>query len=505
MDFFGSMADKAGKGLDWGKSQVTDAWSAAGDKVEKGKNWTVDKAEQFKDWSVDKAERSADWAVEKVGQAEDWKDQKVAQASDWANDKAHQAKDAARNKLHETVREQAAIAVRNKDLLNSIDRRKDFTNKTTQNCDPSSGPPVPYDGYYLGKDCMHPTAVKPSKGGGHKPHKCGNCGKDFPQVTFTNGIDNTLHDVCQTLQQLADELCVEVIGVYNASYKDATPPPRSAEENMALLKAGATGARDGAIEGLKDGIPDAVVAGAATGGGGALLSLGKGMGEGALKGAAIGAGKEGLKQQASRWAPSSQDALDVIDTLSGRSQQRATTRMADDIANQLRDGQKVNLIGHSEGGVNTVAAIAQAKAILVDEKKDAIRTAIPDINPEVARMRASQEVEADMAKNMNVTLLGTQQTGLPDGPNYTRIANKSDLVPDAISGAQDAIGRPGHDKEPHSNGARSPAVERFPLTTAGGKKIGLETINPATAHSMKDSYIPYMREKTGRAKDELCC
>jgi hypothetical protein len=283
------------------------------------------------------------------------------------------------------------------------------------------------------------------------------------------------------------------------------PPPRSADENMALLTAGAKGAGSGALDGLKRGLPEALVAGAATGGMGALSSLGKSAGKGALKGSVIGAGKEGLKQEAPRRLPQSQDALDVIDTLKGRSQQPATKRMADEIANSLRDGQPVNVIGHSEGGVNSVAAIAQAKRVLVDEKVNAMLSADPNFDLDLVLTLANREVEANMAKNLNVTLLGTQQTGLPDGPTYTRIAHKSDLVPDAISGAQDAIGRAGHDKYPTSNGKPSPAVEHFPLCAADGRQLGQDTLNPGTAHSMADSYIPYMREKAGRAKGAPCC
>lgn len=476
MGFFSSMADKTAKGLDWGKRQVTDTWSATVNKVGKSKDWTVEKTEQ---------------------------------AVAWTDRKKEEVKEAARDKVHNKVREQTKVTVKNRDLLNSIDRRKDFTSsKAVQFCKPTSGPPVEFDGYFLGKDCKKPTNVKPKTGEGHKPTGCENCAKEFPQVTFTNGINNSLEEVCKTIEQLSNDLCMEVVGVFNASYKEAIPPPRSAEENMALLKAGYQGAGSGAVDGLKDGIPEALVAGLATGGVGAFFSLAKDTGKGLLKGLAIETGKEGLKQQASRWAPESQDALDVIDTLAGRSQQPATIRMADDIANQLRDGKQVNLIAHSEGGVNTAAAIAQAKSKLADEKVHEIFSKNPNIDVKQEMMKANLEVEANMAKNLNVTLLGTQQTGLPDGPNYMRMAHKSDLIPDTISGAQDALGRPGHNKEPASNGKPSPAVERFSGHAEEdriGSQFGMKDLNPATAHSMKDSYIPYMREKTGRTKGAPCC
>ena len=318
MGFFGEMSDKVGKGLDWGEAAAKDAYSAAVHKTE--------------------------------------------QAKEWAANKVDQVKEAGREKAHGVAREQVKKAVQNKDLLNKLDRRKDFTSKTIQGCGQIGSPPVQFDGSYMDKNCKF-TKVKPAEGEGIRPQsseKCAN--KKFPQVTFTNGIDNSQKEVCETLHQLADDLCMEVVGIYNASYKDATPPPRSADENMALLKAGAKGAGSGALDGMKDGMPDAILAGVATGGVGGLISLAKDTGKGAAKGALKGAAIEGAKQEVPRRLPQSQDALDVIDTLRGSSTQPATDTMATDIANSLRDGQPVNIIAHSEGGVNAAAAIAQAKA-----------------------------------------------------------------------------------------------------------------------------------------------
>src|ERR1035437_10047934 len=175
MGFFGAMKEKAGKGLDWGKAAASNAFSTVADKA--------------------------------------------AQAETWIGEKADQAGKAALDKVHSTAREKAAQAVKDKDLLNSLDRRRDFKSKTIQTCTATSGPPVAFDGYFLGKDCMNPKPERPDKGKGHKPKGCENCGKEFPQVTFTNGIDNSLKEVCETIQQMADDLCMEVVGVYNASYK----------------------------------------------------------------------------------------------------------------------------------------------------------------------------------------------------------------------------------------------------------------------------------------------
>lgn len=442
MGFFNSMSSMAGKARDWGAATARGAYNAAADKA--------------------------------------------GQASDWAAAGLEMGKDAAREKIHGIAREKARQAVKNRDMLDSIDRRAHFNANVIQRCPRRGGAPVEGDGYFLGQDCTKPSGTRPDKGKGHKPHGCENCGAEFEQVTFTNGIDNSLEEVCATIQQLSDELCVEVVGIYNASYKDAKLPPRSAAENMALLTGGANGAVGGAIDGMKYGRPETAPIRAAIGG-------------------AKEGGKELLKQEVPRRIPQSQDVLDVIDTLAARSQQPATVTMAKDIVDSLRKGQSVNLIGHSEGGVNTVAAIAQAKRKMVDQRKTVLRTKNPSLEGRAASIRANQEVELLFSKRMNVTLLGTQQTGFPDGPNYKRVAHKSDLVPDGISGAQDAIGRAGYDKEPSSGGIAASPVERFPIVNAQGLKLGTDTLNPATAHSMKDSYIPYMREKIGRTKGTSCC
>jgi hypothetical protein len=476
MSFFGKMADKVGKGLDWGKGVAQSAW--------------------------DGTKKAADAVV------------------DYAKDKAQQAEAAVsrkaeelRDKAHEAARKKAAAMAKDKDLLASLDQRDRFTSKVVQGCD-TTGPPVPYDGDYLSKStcdcasppCSPPTKQKPPAGAGFKPKGCENCGKDFPATTYTNGIDDTMKNVCDTMRQLADELCMEVVGVYNASYKDAVPPTRPAEENMALLTKGAQGAKNGLVDGVVEGIPEAIGAGVATGGLGAVASLLKSGAKGAATEAGKEAGLELLKQEAPRRLAQSQDLLDVIDTLKGRSTQPATDRLVSEIVGTVSAGQSLNLIGHSEGGVNAVAAIGQAKKELVDARTKEIRLANPSLDPLAASDHATREVEAAMSKNLNVSLLGTQQTGLPDGPTYVRAAHKSDFVPDAISGAQDAIGRPGHDRHPLSGGQPSAPVERFPLTTADGKSLGPTGIySPLTAHSMEDSYIPYLRDKAGRAPGQPCC
>ena len=453
----------------------------------------VDIARSGRDWGVDAAKNVYNAAATKLDSA----GKQLASIPG-------QLVDSGRAKIHQTVREQVAKAVKNTDLLNRGDMRDRYSAKMLEQCT-GSGPPVPYDGQYLGKDCDHPTTAKPAKGEGHKPVGCENCGKEFPQTVFTNGIDNTRGEACATLQQLSDALCLEVVGIYNASYKSAVPPARSAEDNMALLNASKEGLKSGAVKGFEDALPMAILLAPKTGGVGAAVSLATGAGKGAVKDGAIKVGLELVAQEVPRLAPQTQDMLDTIDTLANRSRQPATQTMAEDIADSLRQGKPVNIIGHSEGGVNTVAVIGDAKKMLEDERQVELSLVVPKLSFADAQLKASRDVEAAMAEMMTVTLLGTQQTGLPTGPNYIRVAHKSDLVPDAIAGALDGIGRPGHNQEPTSLGKLSPPVERFPIIDKNGNQLGPATLNPLTAHNMEKSYIPYLRDKLGRNQGAPCC
>ena len=478
-------------------------WASASSKVSAVRDWGMDQAVHAAEWSAQKAKEGKDWAVERAVEAKEWAVEKSEQVKDLAFNKKEQIKDVIRQDVRTIARAVAKSAVGNKDLLSSWDRRKEFTSPTVSKCN-LSGPPIEYDGYYLGEDCKNPTPTKPGRGGGHKPEGCKNCGKQFPTLTYTNGIDNTLDDACATLQAIADELCVEVIGVFNASYKSAVLPPRSNAETMALLRAGVKDGVAGAETGTKLVAPTAAAMAPASGVGAAGV-LGMGAATGAVVGSTKGVASTYVSQQIARWAPQSQDAIDVVGTLNGTSIQPASRILGDDIASSLRAGEDVNLLGHSEGGVNTVAAIARAKRKLEDDASIRLMTANPALGDKEASAQAAVDVERLMAEKMHVTLVGTQQTGLPPGPNYRRIANKMDVIPDAIAGAQASIGRPGYDAEPKSLGKPAPPVERFPRVVSRRKLIGLDTKSVTEAHSMTLSYVPYIREADGRAKGTPCC
>ena len=125
----------------------------------------VDIARSGRDWGVDAAKNVYNAAATKLDSA----GKQLASI-------LGQLVDSGRAKIYQTVREQVAKAVKNTDLLNRGDMRDRYSAKLLEQCT-GSGPPVPYDGQYLGKDCDHPTTAKPAKGEGHKPVGCENCGK----------------------------------------------------------------------------------------------------------------------------------------------------------------------------------------------------------------------------------------------------------------------------------------------------------------------------------------
>jgi len=78
----------------------------------------------------------------------------------------------------------------------------------------------PNDGALLDRDCRarqpSPADAKPSIS--TTPGKRPSCGgyNGMPKITYTNGINTTQPGACETMQQIADSRCVEVVGVYNA-------------------------------------------------------------------------------------------------------------------------------------------------------------------------------------------------------------------------------------------------------------------------------------------------
>ncbi|MCX6623337.1 MAG: hypothetical protein NTY38_20175 [Acidobacteria bacterium] len=93
--------------------------------------------------------------------------------------------------------------------------------------------------------------------------------------------------------------------------------------------------------------------------------------------------------------------------------------LAGDIENQLRAGQPVNLVVHSEGGLITQQALKTAKRNL--------RLSDPPLS--------DAEVER-MMKLISVDSYGTAVDGWPVGPEYRSFVNTADPVPRAIRGAQ---------------------------------------------------------------------
>jgi hypothetical protein len=372
------------------------------------------------------------------------------------------------------------------DLRKKLDKRDRYTSKAVQLCgNPNSKHPNKQDGQYIGGDC-HGADCKPCRGkkcpGSHtgthatKPAQgvrpagceCGKDGKPFPKITFTNGISNDAGTVCCTIKALANSRCAEVIGVYNATYADksvASPDFRAADYKDAA-KSGAWGALKGAAEGLLEGGVGGLAGGAAAG---------------AAKGAAPDLAMDGASRTGMV-----QDVMDCVDAILKCGDEAASKTLANEIVSALNGSPPaMTIYAHSQGGLNTSAAIAQAKReIKAGELKRLIDMGTPDAIAE----RQAEAMATERLSGLEVHTFGTLERGLPDGPQYHRYRNEYDPVPVVIEEAQKSL-------VPDD-------VKTDPKGAAQVEKISKAFANPMDAHGMQEAYIPHLNEKHGKGD---CC
>ena len=339
------------------------------------------------------------------------------------------------------------------ELVKRIDSRSKYKYKLVQDCpNKISSHPNPNDGRFMGKDCCqgkigtgnHNTDHEPSEG--RKP-SCytGDPVKEFKKIYYQNGMNNTEEVVCETMQQIADSQCAEVIGIYNATYADPTriqaPEANYSDvKRMALDQAIETGkgaAKLVALTGVGGG-PAAVVAMGAIGG---------------AIGGVVGGGKEAALAFASS-AGGAQDVMRCLDELNGKSSNSGSVNMQAEMwTEKLRKGEKVEIFAHSEGGIITRESLHNTRKALYEKKYAASRSAgLSAIESKVA----ASEYRDTLMSAVTVNSFGTLERDLPPGPTYNRMTNESDPVPEIIKAAQKNYGRP-IDKDPPN----SPAVHRF--------------------------------------------
>lgn len=437
MGFFASVAERAAQGFNWGKSAAEKGWSVSKDLAQNA----VDKAESM-------ASSAWDATKEAAGAVRQGARNTVASGTAAGAEKA------------------TAWAVADKtrfdSLRDKLDKRDRFASTVTQPCgNPDTKHPDKRDGQFMGKDCPVTHATKPTEGTKPGGCDCGKGGKPLPKVTFTNGINNIPQQVCATMHALANSRCVEVIGIFNATYQD--PSIKAPDRQLADYKHAAAQGGLSALKGAGTGL--------LTGG---LVGAASGAGTGLVKGAA----PDVALQEASRLGLV-QDIVDCIDTINKGGAEAAAHTLSKEIVAALNaEPPEMTIYAHSQGGLNTGAAIAQARKELVAAEKDRLMNS--GVSKTAAAAQAAQLAEGKLA-GLEVNTFGTLERGLPDGPKYNRFTNDYDPVPKVIRAAQQGLTPDLVGRDPKG----APPVQRFKAAPS---------MDPMSAHGMNESYLPYLNK-----------
>lgn len=437
MGWLDTIKGKTADALSWGRSAAEKGWTAT---TEFG-SAVLTKASKTWDAAKAKANDTYEKAVQPARNA-------IAKAT----------ADAAENATTKITSDPKSLAK----LLRKLDKR-DRYGGAAEPCpgDTPTTHPDKNDGRFLGDQtcpvekgaaCDQTTATAPSKG--VSPTGCTGKGdgKPFPRVIFTNGINNSIQQACDAMRALANSRCVEVVGVYNATYanKNLKKPTRLLSDYKDAASDAVRGARLGATL-LKTPLSVAV-------------------------GAAIGATPEVALQEAGRIGMT-QDVLDCLDTIMGSGNEAASRTLTDEILTGLNgDPPRMTLYAHSQGGLNTAEAIAQARGKLVAAEKQKLMRV--GMEKEAAGAKAAALADKRLA-GLEVNLFGTLEQGLPDGPVYKLHTNKLDPVPRIIRAAQQQL--------------RPDVVGQFPANLVREKPFeAAPAIDPMAAHGMIEAYIPYL-------------
>lgn len=454
MSLFSTISGMAARGYNWGSSAAADGWS-----VSKDLGATV----------IQKASDAIGYAGDKYGQAKAYGGQKVDEGIQWAKEKAVAAETSLAQKATRKLLEDK----QQRDIIvGKLDKRDRFSSTVVRPCpNGASTHPDTRDGQYMGKDCPNTAAERPSQGVKPAACSCRPDGTSFPKVVFSNGINNPATVVCATMHAIAESRCVEVTGVFNATYADPSlkGPERQRVDYKEAVRAGMEGARDGALSG-----------------GGILGALGFNA-TGAMVGAAKRALPEVAIQEASRLGVL-QDVIDCIKTINQSGAEAASDTLSREIVAALNKNppDPMMIYLHSQGGLNGGASIAQAKRELIAAKKIALRDS--GIDSKVASTQAESFAESRLS-NLDVHTFGTLERALPDGPNYHRYTNELDPVPKAIKEAQASYIPELTQQDP----AGAEPVTRFRFAP---------TWNAAEAHGMQESYLPWLDKNEPK---KPCC
>ncbi len=138
----------------------------------------------------------------------------------------------------------------------------------------------------------------------------------------------------------------------------------------------------------------------------------------------------------------------------------AVKSLADEIANNVRNGTELTVFAHSQGGLITQEALVEVRNQL-----------------KIGPPGWSDAKIDDAMRVVTVKSFGTATDSWPKGPNYEQFTNLADPVPQVIAAAQLNLDPPG---EPH---AEIPAKQQHFFWSAH--------VDPFDSHSMDDVYLPY--------------
>lgn len=200
MQFFQTVAEKAAGGAAWVKRLADEA---VGD-VEEGGRKAYEAASNGAKWTSDKAKDGYRWGSQKIGECVQWGRDQARAIVKVADEKGQvifddvvgglAAKLAGAGTKHGTIEHCLEGAV---SKLKRNDEWKEM------------------DGKFMGGDCPKGYRDPPMP---RRPEGCEECEKKFPKVMYVNGINTEPQAACDTMSEIANSRCVEVVGVYNATF-----------------------------------------------------------------------------------------------------------------------------------------------------------------------------------------------------------------------------------------------------------------------------------------------
>jgi hypothetical protein len=156
-----------------------------------------------------------------------------------------------------------------------------------------------------------------------------------------------------------------------------------------------------------------------------------------------------------------------LDNIAKESSSPAVDPLRDMMAQAARTNppQPITIFAHSQGGLITQEAVAQAKQKLIDD----------GFSEEQAEQRLSA---------VSIKSFGTALMGWPKGPHYERFTNTSDPVPPVIAGAQTSYPSATWD-------------DSAPADPGGNHVFTSPHLNPIDSHNMDNTYLPAYAQMKG--------